>query len=521
MTSKNHDAGFPEVQTITSMWSKAFSTWAKATFVIAGDIEFTYEQVSQAAAQSAHGLRELGVSPGDRVAVWMSNNIEWVVAQAAATLCGAVLVPLNTRLRDADLTPILADSGAKVLITQDNTAEFDYVSVVARMIESGTIPSVETVIVVGEAPKKEPYLSWRDLLSSQPMQFEPQSPDLDDVCYILYTSGTTSAPKGVMLTHRNLNNSRSLAGGLVESDVILVEYPLFAITGCHNCVLAGINVGASLILHARFDPDEAVDLINRYQVTVYGGVSQTLLALTQCESFTPERVASLRYASIFPRRPEYQNAIESCGFEFAATGYGMTETAGPVTWSIELGDGYDHEGPPHTLNRVEIRRDDGSIADVNEVGSIYVFGPQVMRGYFNNPQATREAIGPDGALKTGDVGRLDSQGRLTWVGRSKEVYKSAGFNVAVLEVEEFLRTHPAVAEAAVLPASDPVKGQVGIALVRLNEGSELCEAELIAFARSHIASYKVPARVVFLDEFPKTASGKIRKVELENFVAGT
>lgn len=507
----------PAPLTVTRMWRNAVERWPDRPFLVDGEDVYTYAQVAAQAEQVASGLDALGVRPGDRIAIWMSNMPEWVVAQCATSLLGAVLVPANTRLREDDLAYLLDDCAATVLITQEHSDELDYAGLVEKITAGDALPALRNVVVVGATEDRPaPFLRWEQLFATSRTWDRPAEPALDDLAYILYTSGTTASPKGVMLSHRNLNNSQNIAEQMTDGEVVLTEFPLFAITGCHNVILAGLHVGATVVIQRRFDPEDAIALIERHRATSFAGLTQLLQALVDAPGFSPERVRTLQRANVFPRRPEHLGLFRSVAVDRAGTGYGLTETAGPVTKNTILaeGDVMTHEGWPHPGNEIEIRGFDGRPATPGEEGEIVVRSPQVMLGYFGNEEATRAVLEPDGALRTGDVGRINPDGSLTWIGRAKDVFKCSGFNVASMEVEAFLRTHPDIVDAAVIGVPDRYKGEVGAAFIEVRPGAALEPAGVVAYCQGRIASYKIPGHVRLVEAFPKTASGKIRKVEL-------
>lgn len=487
-------------------------------FLIFEEGVMSYVDFEIAVQRAARGLLALGVMPGDRVAIWMSNRIEWPIVQLAVTRCGAVLVPLNTRLRTEDLSHALRDSGAVAIVTQSRSEEFSYLDIIREIANENRCPTLRKVIVVGEV-EQDPgqFVAWEDMMrAGDDLQVDPKPcDDPEQMAYILYTSGTTSLPKGVMLSHANLNNCRNLAGEFREHDVIFLVYPLFAITGCHNTILAGLVAGATIVINERFHPLAALELIERHRCTVFSGVIAVVDQIVSLPSFTPKRVATLWRAIVFPRRPQHIPLLRKLGVEVSSTGYGMTETSGPLTQVRSMDEStFQCEGHPWPGNEIRISGPDGRDMPIGEAGAILARSPQVMLGYFNNPEATAKAIDSQGWLNTGDVGRLNADGTLTWIGRSNEVYKCSGFNVAASEIEAFLVGHPAIAEVAVIGVADRVKGEVGAAFVVPKSGHTLTQEDVEAFCRNRIASYKIPGHVIALDAFPKTASGKVRKVEL-------
>ncbi len=504
--------------TLDGLLRSAVARWRDRPFLIFEEVVMSYVSFESAVQRAAKGLLALGVMPGDRVAIWMSNRIEWPIAQLAVTRCGAVLVPLNTRLRTEDLGHALRDSGAVAVVTQSRSEEFSYLDVVREVANEGRCAALRKVIVVGEL-KRDPglFVAWADMMQAgDDQQLEPKPcDDPEQMAYILYTSGTTSLPKGVMLSHANLNNSLNLAGEFRDHDIILLTYPMFAITGCHNSIMAGLVAGATVVIAERFHPSAALDLIERYRCTVLSGVMTVVDQIVSLPSFTPERVSTLWRAIVFPRRPQHIPLLRRLGVEVSSTGYGMTETSGPLSQVCSMDEGtFQCEGRPWPGNEIRVRGPDGRDMPLGEAGAIFARSRQVMLGYFNNPEATAKAIDSDGWLNTGDVGRLNADGTLTWIGRSNEVYKCSGFNVAASEVEAFLIGHPAIAEVAVIGVSDRAKGEVGAAFVVAKSGCTVTPEDVEGFCKGRIASYKLPGHVIVLDVFPKTASGKVRKVEL-------
>lgn len=506
--------------TIDGMFSRAVRRWPDRPFVIAEGRSLSYREVDRMVDRAARGLMALGVQRGDRVAVWMSNIWEWVVMQFAITRMGAVMTPVNTRLRIEDLRHTLSDSGARVLVTQARAKEFSYLDTIRAILrDRGGVPSLQHVVVARpDGPLETPFVSWQAFEDNAVAATPQPETDPRKMAYILYTSGTTSLPKGVMLSHANLNNCFNLAGDLEDGDIAFNVYPMFAITGCHNTVLALVLKGGGVVLQERFDAAEAVELIEKHRCTVIGAIVYVLADIVNAPGFAPARVSSLRLAMIFPRRPEHLPVLHKLGIKRAGTGYGMTETGAHATYVSSLDPSeMTTDGRHWPVNEVKIVRADGSEAAPEEEGDIRVRGRQVMLGYFNRPDATAQALDAEGWLHTGDVGRMDKEGRLIWIGRRSDVYKCSGFNVASLEVEAFLIRHPGVAEVAVLGVPDASKGEIGAAFIVAKDGVRLDLPAVREFCAGQIASYKIPGHVYVWPQLPKTASGKVRKVELKAF----
>ncbi len=506
--------------TIDEMFRRAVARWPKRPFVIADGRHLSFGEMESRVEQAGRGLLALGVAPGDRVALWMSNIWEWIVVQLAVTRMGAVLTPINTRLRVDDMGHILRDCGATVLITQGASKDFSYVEVMGEILTlmGPDTPLRHVVVARPTGDMAQPFMAWDDFMAaSGAVDVAPRpATDPKELAYILYTSGTTSLPKGVMLSHASLNNAVNMAGAFRDGDITFLVYPLFAITGCHNTVLKAILLGGSVVMQERFDPMEALTLIQEYRCTVIGCIINVLDEIAALTEFDLEKVASLRIANVFPRRPEHLELLQKFGFEAATTGYGMTETAGPVCFVADMDPGsMTTEGHPWPGDEVRLVTEDGRDAAVDEDGAILVRSPHNMIGYFNNPEATANTIDDDGWVHTGDIGRWDVHGRMTWVGRANDIIKSSGFNFAPQEVEAYLGSHAAVEEVAIVGVPDRSKGEVAAAFVIVNRGMSINLEEIRAFCAGRIASYKIPDLIFMRDELPKTASGKVRKVELK------
>tara|TARA_E500000331_G_scaffold153733_1_gene149506 strand:+ start:110 stop:1090 length:981 start_codon:yes stop_codon:yes gene_type:complete len=318
-----------------------------------------------------------------------------------------------------------------------------------------------------------------------------------------------------MLSHRNLNNSFNLAAQISDGDVFFLAYPLFAITGCNNTILSTALVGGTMVLQERFDADEAVTLIEEYRCTWIGGHITAIEQLVSCSTFAPERVANLQYGRIFPRGPQHLPLLRKLGLNSAMSVFSLTESSGPLVNN----SGFDEEsvsteGRPWPGNEIQICEREGAFLPTGEDGIIFAESPQIMLGYFNNPEATTRTLVDGGWLRTGDMGQLDADGNLTFISRYDDVYKCMGFNVAGDEVEASLIDRPSITEVVVGGVSDDSKGAVGAALLILEPGVVVSLEDVVEFCKGRIASYKTPGHVIYVSVFPRTAMGKLRKREL-------
>jgi acyl-CoA synthetase (AMP-forming)/AMP-acid ligase II len=433
---------------------------------------------------AAGAFATAGVGRGDRAAIWAPNSAEWIVAAFGLLTAGGVLVPVNTRFKADEAGDVIRRSGAKVVLVEKGFLGLDF-----------------------EAPPGVPVIDIKSgfLASGSPYEAEVSG---DDVCDIVFTSGTTGRPKGVPMTHAQtlrLYAEWCDLADLREGDRYLIVNPFFHIFGYKAGCITSLIRGATILPVPVFDVDRVFDLVEREKVTVLPGpptLYHSLLAGQGGRDLSSLRVAVTGAADIpvdLVRR-----IVTDLPFRTVMTGYGLTE-AGTATAS-RPGDSFEDiattVGTP--CDGVEIR-----IADDGEV---LVRGYSVMRGYLDDPAATAEAIDPDGWLRTGDLGTLDDRGRLRIVGRKKDMFIVGGFNAYPAEIEGFLMEHPAVAQAAVIGVPDERLGQVGKAFV-VPRGS-LAADELIAWSRERMAGFKVPRYVEFLEELPLNATGKVMKDQL-------
>jgi long-chain acyl-CoA synthetase len=433
----------------------------------------TGREVAAATDALACALAARGIERGDRVAVNMQNVLAWPLAAIATWKLGAILVPINPMLREREVAVIVGDSGAKTMIADPSEVDLD---------------------ATGPRPPD--------------VHVEP-----DDVACLVYTSGTTGPPKGAMILHHNLTfTSRVWRDwpGLTDRDVNLALAPLFHITG----LVAGLGTSLAgaipLVLGGRFDAQATVTLFERFRPTF------TVAAITAYQALmrTDGDFSSLRaaYSGGAPIAPAVADAwYERTGVRIH-NAYGLTETTSPLTL-VPLGaqtpvdptSGALSVGVPVYDTKLEILAEDG------EIGEIVASGPQVVPGYWNKPEETAHAI-PDGRLRTGDVGFVDADGWVYLVDRRKDMIIASGYKVWPREVEDVLYTHPAVVEAAVVGAPDEYRGETVKAFVVTREPLE--PDALIAYCRERMAAYKYPRVIEFLDELPKSATGKILRREL-------
>lgn len=474
----------------------------------------TYGELQKEVHQLASALVSLGIREGDRVGVSLPNWHETVELFFAIAKVGAILVPFNPKYRAHEVQYILANSGAKVVFVSEEFEKAGF---------EGATSLVETVVTVRY--EKQGYPSFSELMAKEyRTAFPSVIPDpAHDIFCILYTSGTTGSPKGVMITHRSVVQSGMAIGESLkchEDDVFIIVSPLFHVFGMSCNLMSAVYYQSKMVLLDKYHPEKALQLIEQEKATVHHAVPTMLTMELQHPDFAAYDLSSLRTgitgASLCP--PETIKAVrERMGMNLCVS-FGTTET-GSVTLTP-----YDAQGP-HVLETVGKAIDGVEIRIVNEqreavpsgvIGEIACRGFGLMKGYYRLPEQTVQAIDKDGWYYTGDLGTMDEEGYIRFAGRKKEMIIRGGFNIYPQEIEDVLRGHPKVREAAILGLPDPVMGEIVCAAVQLKAEAVSTLEEIIEFLRPQFASYKLPSKVVFVDEIPTTASGKIQKTKLKD-----
>jgi fatty-acyl-CoA synthase len=488
---------------------RARMTPDKPALVQAGRIT-TYAELEHRSTRLATGLRERGVSRGDRVAFLGLNCVELVETMFAVAKLGAVFLPVNTRLAPPELRHVLEDSGARLLIWQTG---FE------AAVESPEVADLELDRV--RIDRDDGGASLAVLFGSQGTIDEPVG--LDDLFMIQYTSGTSGRPKGVMLSHANIvwNVFNLMVDVDLGSDeVALVTAPLFHTAALNQVLFPTILKGGTALIEARFDPDRAIELIEQERVTLLFGVTSMYLALAATKRFAEADLSTLRGA-LSGGAPIPESLLQTWldrGL-MITQGYGLTESS-PGATMLRAVDGVRKLGSAGTacfFTDVQVVTPMMDPVEGGEPGEVLVSGPNVTSGYWQNPAATHDAF-TEGWLRTGDLAVVDDEGYLTIVDRLKDMYISGGENVYPAEVEQVIHTHPAIAEAAVIGVPDERWGEVGRAVVTLQEGAELTEAELLAHLEGRLARYKLPQSVVVVRELPHNASGKLVKSRVKEML---
>jgi long-chain acyl-CoA synthetase len=468
------------------------------------DNEVTYGDLDDASARVAGLLRARGVEPGDRVGIMLPNVPEFASVYYGVLRAGAIVVPMNVLLKEREVGFYLGDSSAKLLFAWHSFAE----EAEAGAREVGT----DCLLV---APGE-----FERLLANSPPLHEVCERDASDTAVIIYTSGTTGTPKGAELTHSNLAGNASTVTRmypLFEQDMVFGALPLFHSFGQTCALNASVAAGSSLSLIARFEPGKVLEMIGRDRVTIFLGVPTMYSALLNHPDRESFDYSSLRICvSGGASLPvEVLHGFDRAFDCKVLEGYGLSETSPVASFNHP-----DRERKPGSIGtpiedvEMKIVDEDGHERPLGEVGEIVIRGPNVMHGYWNRPDATREAI-KDGWLYTGDLAKVDEDGYFFIVDRKKDMIIRGGYNVYPREVEEVLYEHPAVREAAVIGLPDEEYGEEVGAAVTLKDGASATPAELRDFVKGQVAAYKYPRYVWLVQELPKGPTGKILKREIE------
>ncbi|HXF40050.1 MAG TPA: AMP-binding protein [Blastocatellia bacterium] len=503
-------------------------------------LRYDFTQLECLARKIARGLLGLGIEGGDRVALWAPNVPEWVVLQFALAKIGAILVTVNTSLRASEIEYLLKQSQTSTLITVAGVRDVDYVETIYEvipelrssdpgMLRSVKLPFLRNVIYIGdEHPhgmiRYDSLLEKAETVSEAQLDARMSVQQIDDVINMQYTSGTTGFPKGVMLTNRNIvNNGYWLGEGLAltPQDKLCVPVPFFHCFGCVIGVLGAYTHAAAIVPLETFDPLRVLQYIEGERCTTLYGVPTMFLAeLEQLEQHSFD-MSSLRtgiMAGALCPEPLMRRVMDRMNLTELAIAYGLTEASPGITLtprldSVELRT----QTVGVALPEVEVKIVDPATGDQcapNQSGELCCRGYNVMKGYYNNPNATSDAIDGDGWLHTGDQATLDEAGYVRITGRIKDLIIRGGENIAPKEIEDLLRTNSKIADVYVYGVPDERLGEDVAAAIKLTQAETATADEIREFCNGRIARFKIPRHIRFVDSFPMTASGKVQKFKL-------
>ncbi|MGH1565283.1 AMP-binding protein [Mumia sp. DW29H23] len=514
------DDGWPS---IAAMLQASAHEHADRVAVVDGDRTLTYSELFTESRRFAAALVADGVERGDRVAIWAFNSTEWIVAVLGIHQAGATLVPINTRFKGLEAGDLLRRGGVGVLVTVTDFLGTDYVDMLRRT--AGDLPDLRT-IVAARGPATAPSVLWSDFLDRataetlHEIDLRRDAIGADDPADMLFTSGTTGTPKGVVATQaQTLAVAQDWARMtlLQKEDRYLMVNPYFHMFGLKAGILTSVSVGACMLPVPVFDVDAVLSAVEAEHVTVLPGPPTLYQSILDHPSRSACDLSTLRVAVTGAADIPVdlvRRIYAELPFDFVVSGYGLTE-AGTAASTLPT------DTPEKIATTVgtarpgfEIRVTDEFDAPVpdGDVGQILLRGPSVMSRYLDDPATTASVLTADGWLRTGDLGRVDDDGYLAIVGRTKEMFIVGGFNAYPAEIEAILMRHPAISAVAVVGVPDERLGEVGMAFVVAAE--ELDPAEVIAWARENMANFKVPRQVRIIDELPLNATGKVQKSAL-------
>jgi len=535
-TRANQNPGLGH-STIPEVLRAAVDRFADRPWMVFRGEEWTFDKLGARVDALIKGLRHLGIGSGDRVGLFLGNCLDWLPLEYAVVSVGAALVPLNTALRARELDYILGKSDMTALFWGDRVVGHDTLALLDSLLpelakdtkggwSSERFSSLRHVIGIGSSSWPKGVSTLDDLLA---MVEEPaptaalnQPVRPDDVALIIFTSGTTGAPKGALIRHSSIVDHLAVWGqriGLTTQDRSILTSPLFWTFGCTMNAVVPLLAGSSIVLDDRFEPEQFLSDLARYQCTHLQGVpTQYELALNHPTANSTD-LSAIRLiqiggsSSIEPLVHQIQAMMPKAELVSA---YGLTEAVICSTWT-EQGDSLEdivhtvgHAAPDNELELRDVETRE--LVGPGEVGEIWLKGPNVTRGYLGDPEATSAAI-VDGWFNTGDLAVRDTRGYFSIVGRSVDAFKRGGANVYPAEIEAVLAEHPAVLQVAVLGVPEPIQGEVGLACIVPADAHPTAE-ELLEYCRGLLASYKVPAHFRFVEELPLTPTGKVQKFVL-------
>ena len=512
--------------TIPELIDDAAARFAGTEAMVDGDVRWDFVEFRDQIHRAARALMASGIEKGDTVAVWAPNIWEWAVAALGVHVAGGVVVPVNTRWKGREAEYVLDNSAARMLFTVTDFLDLDYVA----ELRGATVPDSLGEIVVMRGTVPEGTTSFADFLARADQVSEEQRADRtatvtgDDLCHIMFTSGTTGDPKGAMLVHSAICRAYLSWASVIgmDQDRYLIINPFFHSFGLNAGILACLMTGSTIIPHPVFDVPSVMARIPEERISMLPGPPAIYQTILNTDDLDQWDMSSLRLAVTGAAAIPVEMIVqmrERLGFEKVVTGYGLTESSGMATMCR-------HDDDPEIIAKtsgravddveVEIHDPEGDEVPRGEPGEIVVRGYNVMKGYLNDPEKTAETIDADGWLHTGDIGVMDDDGNIAITDRVKDMFINGGFNAYPAEIENLMLRHPAIGQVAVVGVPDPRLGEVGYAFVVPAPGAERDADALIAWCRAEMANYKCPRHVEFVDTLPLNASGKVLKYELRD-----
>jgi len=517
------------IDTVAEVLARHAATRGNRPALVSARGQLSFAELERDVGAFAAGLHRLGIGPGATIGLLCTNRIEWVVAALGTIVAGARVATFNTWSRRWDLDQLLSASRCSALVAAGGFGDTDLVPLLQELVpeawtsagpgwRSSAYPQLRELVLIGDAPGPAGAHRFGALLERHRGHDGRAETTRDDIAMVLYTSGSTAEPKAVPLLQATLLEHGFDVGvrmGVTGDDRIWLAVPLFWSYGGANALMVALSHGCTLVLQEFFEAGEALQLIEGERCTVAYTLPNITAALLAHPAFTRERVRSLHKGMTIGSKADVAAAAMQLGIAAVCNAYGSTEIYGcccatPHDWPLERK--LQCQGPPLPRIHIGIRdRDSGAPVAAGTTGEIVVSG-QVIRAYLDQPQASESGFTASGEFLTGDLGELDAEGNLRFHARASEMIKSGGINIAPAEVEQFLRTHAGVLQAAVTGVEDEAKGEVPVAFVIPVAGARLDEAQLKQYCREQIASFKVPVRIVVTDgPLPTTSTGKLAR----------
>lgn len=517
--------------TIPALIADAADRFPDTEAMVDGEVRWNFVEFRDQIHTSARALMASGIEKGDTVAVWAPNIWEWAVAALGVHVAGGIVVPVNTRWKGREAAFVLGNSSAKMLFTVTDFLDSDYV---ASLREVGVPDSVQEIVVLrGDVPEGATsfadYLARADQVTEDERVARTATVGGDDLCHIMFTSGTTGAPKGAMLGHSAVCRAYLSWANVIgmDQDRYLIINPFFHSFGLNAGILACLMTGSTIIPHAVFDVPSVMNRIPEEHISMLPGPPAIYQTILNTENLDQWDMSSLRLAVTGAAAIPVEMIVqmrERLGFEKVVTGYGLTESSGMATMCR-------HDDEPEIIAKtsgravddveVEIHDPEGNEVPRGEPGEIVVRGYNVMQGYLNDPEKTAETIDTSGWLHTGDIGVMDTGGNIDITDRVKDMFINGGFNAYPAEIENLMMHHPGIGQVAVVGVPDDRLGEVGYAFIVPAPGADQDPAAMITWCRAEMANYKCPRHVEFVDELPLNASGKVLKYELRDRAAAS
>ena len=506
------------------------------------NVRWSWREFDRLTNLAARGLLSMGIKKGDHVAIWATNLPEWMLTMFATAKIGAILITVNTNYKQFEVEYLLRQSDAKMLVMMPENRDNNYLGHILNLMPSlkekapeevgdPGLPFLKSVVLIGDYPDRPMgarlFSELYDLAESVPDSAVEEiiaSADTHDVINMQYTSGTTGFPKGVMLTHHNITNNGQFMGDRMKftpNDRLLIVVPLFHCFGCVLGVMTCLTHGSTMVLMERYNPLKEMEMLVNEKCTAVHGVPTMFIGMLEHPDFNKFDFSHLR-TGIMAGSPCPIKAMRDVNTKMhmneVTIVFGQTESSPGMTQSsaddpLELRVATVGKLLPCTEGKI-VSPETGLEQPRGVPGEIVTRGYLVMKGYYKMPEATRQAIDPEGWLHTGDIGTMDEDGNFRITGRLKDMIIRGGENIYPREIEEFLYTHPAIRDVQVVGVPDEKYGEEVLACVILRDSMEATENEIIQFVKNGMSRFKSPRYVIFMNSFPMTASGKIQKYKL-------